>query len=72
MPKVQPGDVSGEQLRAWREAAGMTQKEAADMLAVNLCTVSRWENGVRRIPKAAAELAKLTIKKIAAAGVSSG
>lgn len=44
-----PQSQISEQLRAAREAAGLTQQEAAELLGVDSQSVSRWERGERRI-----------------------
>lgn len=36
----------GEQIRAWRDQAGLSQAELAERIGVQLITVSRWERGV--------------------------
>lgn len=40
--------VFGEQLREWREHAGLSQVELADVLGVTQQTVSDWERGKAR------------------------
>lgn len=35
----------GDQIRRWREAASLTQADLAELVGVQLITVSRWENG---------------------------
>jgi len=37
----------GERLRAWREAAGKSQKECAEAIGVRQPTWSEWEAGTR-------------------------
>ena len=44
-----------EQLRAARRAAGMTVREAAELLRVRPHTIIRWENGLH-VPRADAYL----------------
>jgi DNA-binding transcriptional regulator YiaG len=38
------------QLIAWRKRAGCSQARLAEVLAVDVMTVSRWERGIRGIP----------------------
>jgi transcriptional regulator with XRE-family HTH domain len=42
--------VSAEQFKKLREKKGYTQAEVARLLKVTVRTVSRWENGDRRVP----------------------
>ena len=37
-------------LKEHREKAGLTLKEAAELLKTTPPTVSRWENGINRVP----------------------
>lgn len=39
------------ELKAWRAAAGLSQVGLAQLLEVNVITVSRWERGQARIPR---------------------
>jgi DNA-binding transcriptional regulator YiaG len=43
-------DMTGAELRAWREHWQLTQGQLADMLGVRLDTVGRWERLDRGIP----------------------
>jgi len=38
------------QLIAWRNKNGYSQAQLAEVLAVDVMTISRWERGVRGIP----------------------
>jgi transcriptional regulator with XRE-family HTH domain len=38
------------QLKVWREGNGLSQRQLADTLEIDIMTVSRWERGVRSIP----------------------
>jgi len=40
-----------EEVRHWRETAGLTQREAAALAGVDLRTWQRWEYGERRVPQ---------------------
>jgi transcriptional regulator with XRE-family HTH domain len=42
--------VSAEQFKKLRERKGYTQAEVARLLKVTVRTVSRWENGDRKVP----------------------
>jgi len=46
--------MSPSELRRRRKELGLTQRELAKLLRVNLMTVSRWERGDHRIPEAVA------------------
>lgn len=50
-----PSDPSqiGQALKAAREDAGLSQKAVAERVGVDSITISRWERGVRRPPRAA-------------------
>lgn len=50
----------GEKLKRARQAAGMTQKQLADILGCKVKDISRWENGH-------VEPGVLTVKKMAQA-----
>lgn len=39
--------------RTHRQAAGLTQTQAADLLGVSRSAIARWEAGKHRIPKTA-------------------
>jgi transcriptional regulator with XRE-family HTH domain len=43
----------GDELRTAREQTGLTQREAAERIGVDSITLSRWERGVHRPPRAA-------------------
>jgi transcriptional regulator with XRE-family HTH domain len=47
MPKKKPENWP-EVLKAWRERRGITQKEAAERIGVNIRTYQRWEEGTAR------------------------
>jgi transcriptional regulator with XRE-family HTH domain len=42
--------MHGKDLAEWRKVQGLTQKQLAQALGVDVMTVSRWERGVRGIP----------------------
>jgi transcriptional regulator with XRE-family HTH domain len=46
-------------LKAWREAHGLTQSELARIFGVESVTISRWERGIRKrgAPEGMLELA---------------
>lgn len=48
-------DRLGERLKEAREAAGLTQAEAAQRAGVHEVSLSRWERGVRRLGAAEAQ-----------------
>jgi transcriptional regulator with XRE-family HTH domain len=56
--------MTGEDLRAWRIAQGMTQTELADAIGKDNMTVSRWETG--KIPIGSATLLALALEALAA------
>jgi len=39
--------VTPEDIRAWRDARGLSQQDLAEALGVRQATVSRWETGER-------------------------
>ena len=39
--------MKGNDLAKWRKKHGLTQRQLANVLMVNVMTVSRWERGVR-------------------------
>ena len=43
--------VTGAELRAWREARGLSQSAFARMVGVRQPTVSRWETGQLQPPR---------------------
>jgi len=43
-------NLTGEQLRQWRIAHGLTQSQLAQLLGVQRNTVTRWEIGERTPP----------------------
>jgi DNA-binding XRE family transcriptional regulator len=47
------GPVNGGTLRALRKALGFTAAHLADLLSVTAETISRWENGPRRVDRSA-------------------
>ena len=49
--------LSGAELKAARERAGLTQKEVADLLGIDTATISRWERGAS--PLSEGKLARL-------------
>lgn len=42
--------MTPDELRTWREQAGLTQASLAAYLSVDRMSVSRWERGTRTIP----------------------
>lgn len=42
--------MTPSQLIAWRNKNGYSQAQLAEVLAVDVMTISRWERDVRRIP----------------------
>jgi len=42
--------MKGKNLVNWRKQQGLTQKQLAQVLGVDVMTISRWERGVRGIP----------------------
>jgi DNA-binding transcriptional regulator YiaG len=47
---VQSVSVSGDELRAWRDRNGVSQRQLAVQLEVDVMTISRWEREVQAIP----------------------
>jgi transcriptional regulator with XRE-family HTH domain len=39
-----------DELKKWRQRNGYSQRQLANVLSVDVMTVSRWERGVREIP----------------------
>jgi len=56
------GGMEAHELRAWREARSLTQPQLGELLDARWETVSRWERGVRPIPRVV-ELALRTIER---------
>ena len=50
---------TGNHLRAWRKALGMTQEDAADTMRVSLQAVRQWEQGEVPVPHWAGRFAAL-------------
>lgn len=46
-----PLTLTGEQIRAVRHRAGITQKHLAAELGVHMREISRWENGEVQVPR---------------------
>jgi transcriptional regulator with XRE-family HTH domain len=42
--------LTPEQLKSWRQARELSQNELADLLGVEVGTISRWERGQRVSP----------------------
>ena len=42
--------MEGKNLAEWRKQWRLTQRQLANVLGVDVMTVSRWERGVRSIP----------------------
>ena len=42
--------MEGNDLAKWRKEWGLTQRQLAQALGVDVMTISRWERGVRGIP----------------------
>lgn len=42
--------MTPQELKAWREKNNYSQRQLAEVLTVDVMTVSRWERGVREIP----------------------
>ena len=57
-PPLKP--MTPEELREWRTSRGLTQKQLAELLGVKQSSVSRWEDGKRKIPP----FLKLALEKI--------
>lgn len=43
--------MSPNELREWRAARGLTQKQLAELAGVTIRQVRRWESGVTPIPR---------------------
>lgn len=43
------GQIAGDQLRAWRQARGLKQKEVAAILGYSTSYISRCERGYRHL-----------------------
>lgn len=50
LPLPQKADGAPERLRRWRAQWGLSQSQLAALLRVHTSSISRWENGRRRIP----------------------
>lgn len=44
--------MKGKDVKAWRERAGLTQKQAAEALGVTEMTIYRWEQNISPVSKA--------------------
>jgi transcriptional regulator with XRE-family HTH domain len=42
--------MTGDDLILWRKKLGLTQRELAQSLRVDVMSISRWERGARGIP----------------------
>jgi DNA-binding transcriptional regulator YiaG len=42
--------MTGPELKKWRTARNLTQRELAELLHVATVTVQSWEQGVRKVP----------------------
>lgn len=60
------GRMSGDELRAMRERAGLTRGDLADMVDLSTKTIQRYEAGMRRIPR---DLADVFLAKLSADSV---
>ena len=49
-------DITSQLIKKKREKSGLTQKQSADLVYVDLRTWQKWEYGERKINKAAFEL----------------
>lgn len=54
--------MTPDDIRAWREARGLSQKDLAEALGVRQATVSRWESGDR---PATMPLVRLALERLA-------
>ena len=54
--------MNGSQLKAIRQAAGISQEKLAHRLNISVMTVSRWERGKHRIATPVAMAIKTAIK----------
>lgn len=39
--------MTGTEIKAWREARGLTQAQLAELIGVHRVTLARWETGTR-------------------------
>lgn len=51
--------MTAKQLKKWREAMGITQKQAAELLGVHIETIKSYEIGRRPISKPVAKLCNM-------------
>lgn len=49
--------MTPEEIRAWRRAHRLTQAQLAELLGLNVLTISAWETGRQRPPGALLDLA---------------
>jgi transcriptional regulator with XRE-family HTH domain len=58
--------MTGEELKTWRKASGLTQKEAADALGIHYQTLSTYERNFYPIPRTV-QLATIGLTALAVA-----
>lgn len=56
--------IPAEEIRAARKQAGLSNREAAQLVHVNERTWRRWEAGARQMPANAWELFRIKLKQI--------
>ncbi|GAB4181270.1 MAG: hypothetical protein Tsb002_01080 [Wenzhouxiangellaceae bacterium] len=61
MTQEKPPSPTPEQLKQFRKEAGITQKQAADLLYVSLRAYQYWEDGSREMIPALFELLRVKV-----------